>query len=659
MSEGLWRTASVPAELARDIAERHQLPIRVARWLGSRNIVTDEQIYNWKHPDEKPLSPWLFNHMDTAVKRILNAIDHRERICIVGDYDVDGVTASAIMATTLNYLKADFFCLIPHRVEDGYGLSKRLVERAKAQEASLIVTVDNGIAALEAVAFAYEAAVDVIVTDHHEPLEQLPAQVCALVHWCLADSRETAQLSGAGVAWKVAQALLERSERLDGAKSLMDWHAGLAALGALADVMPMHSVNRSLVTRGLRVLKHTTKPGWLALCQTAGVNPEGLTDRTLLWSITPRINAAGRMGSAKVALDLLLAENEDEALKLANQIELWNDLRKQETARAVAEASAACEPFSSANSAAIAIAGPWPLGVVGIVAAKLTEQYQKPVIVFADDKEEVLRGSGRAPDGFGLHETVSKCAEYLVHFGGHEAALGCAIERDRVQDFAEAFAASAEEWSDKLSQPGELALADDYLPLSEATLEMVAWLEQFAPFGPGNPEFTFYVGPVQLLSITRLGKGNHLRLKVKEGNHTSDLIWFQAPNEAAEWPEMTWIAAVVVLERNDWRGHSRAQLRIQQAFQLHGLMSRDVFGHLYRLLRVRRKLGIQDSADALSSLAAPQAQAVLDTFVELGFAERDASAYHVVEQASTRDLRESLNYQKHLRQTMKLNLNFA
>lgn len=657
MTEGLWGTAGLPSGLAEELAARHELPVRVARWLCLRHKVTDKQVQEWKNPSAEPLSPWLFHHMQTAVQRLQDALARRERICIVGDYDVDGVTASAILATTLQRLDADWFCLIPHRIHDGYGLSESLVDRAVEQGARLIVTVDNGIAATAAIQRAQQVAVEVIITDHHEPLEHLPEGVCAVVHWRLADSREVTQLSGAGVAWKLASALLERVLPNEDTEDLLNWHMGLATLGALADVMPMESENRALVYRGLKGLRQSRHPGWQALCEVAGIERARITDRTLLWNITPRINAAGRMGTAELALQLLLAKDLEAARGLANQLEHYNDLRKRETARALDEAIGMCEQeFGSWLPAALAIAGPWPLGVVGIVAAKLSELYERPVIVFADDGSTVLRGSGRAPEGFGLHDAVSRCAEHLVHFGGHEAAVGCAVDRSHVQPFAAAFARSAGSTEPPLATRAPIPLADDYLPLAEATLEMVDWLDRFAPFGPGNPEFHFYVGPVQLMAVTSMGQGNHLRLRVQEGKASVDLVWFQAPKNAAEWPVNSWIAAVVVLERNDWRGTSRVQLRVQQAFLLRGLVSRDDLGYLYRLLRARRRLKPQDGAVALSAGTDETTKMAFDTFVELGFAEWDMSAYHVVEQVAPRDLRDSLNYQRHLREAMNVNL---
>lgn len=654
MAEGLWRTSAVPAEFAEELAKRHRLPVRVARWLAIRGITDEKEVAEWLEPPSEFLSPWLFSGMKAAVIRILAAITAQERICVMGDYDVDGVTASTIVASTLSYLGANWICLIPHRVEDGYGLSTALVDRAVDQGTELIITVDNGIAATAALDYARGRGLDVVVTDHHEPPEQLPTSLCALVHWCQAEEEAVGQLSGAGVAWKLAEALLEQAGvDASATTELKDWHVGLAALGALADVMPMKTENRALVRRGLEALQRTPQAGWVALCEVAGVDPGRLNDRTVLWNLTPRLNAAGRMGSAQVAFELLMANQAVEARSIAQQIEIWNDERKRETSRAVEEAVQLCEAqFAGSPPAAIAVAGPWQLGVVGIVAAKLVERFDCPVVVFADDGSSVLKGSGRAPNGFSLHEAMERCAQYLVHFGGHQAAVGCAIEPEKLGDFKRALIQSTDESRTSVKDTGETAVADDYLPLSEATMEMVTWLDLFAPHGPGNPEFNFFLGPLQLVSVARMGKGNHLRLRVREGTEEVDLVWFQAPEAAAQWSPGLQISAVVFLERNEWRGMARVQLRVKEAHLLHGVVPREDFAYLYRLLRTRRTLLVHEGLTALPELRREKAQLIFDTFVELGFAEWDRSAYHVVEQGVTRDLRDSHHYQRHLRHAM-------
>ena len=673
----LWSSAGIDIDTVKRVADTYRMPVRVARVLCSR--VGEDEIPQWLRPETIPFrSPYLFSEMTPAVTRVHKAIAASQRIAVIGDYDVDGVTATTILATTLEALGADYRCYIPHRVDDGYGLSEDLIDRAVAGGCQLVVTVDNGIRAVEAVRYARQQAIDVIVTDHHEPGDDWPDEAIAVLHHALSDDRELSVLSGAGVAWKFAEALLEETHHSD----LQRWHLGLATLGAFADVMPMRAENRRLVREGLEVLRSASKPGWLALCQVAGVNPSSLTETSILWSITPRINAAGRMDSAELALALLLATTESEAMRLAGEVELKNEERRRETTRATAGAQAAIEATYADTGVppVIVVAGEWPLGVVGIVAAKLSDTYGRPAIVFADDGNHLLRGSGRSPEGIPLHEAVSRCSHLLEHFGGHSTALGCGISRENLESFRTALietmqtgehtngaacdvvtsehgqSVDGEDGSQdlqfNLSGPAEdlKTIADDYLPLHEATLEAANWLVQLGPYGPGYAPYRFYVGPVELVDVTPMGQGRHLRLTIREGRNSAKLIWFSPPKWAFHLSSGTTLAAIVNLEVNTWQGRQQAQLRAETVVVLSKPVLREDFAMVYRLLQARRKVVEADVRASLPTSDQMPIQTIFDTFVDLGFAYLHESEYHVVEQAQARDLRESIVYQSHLRE---------
>jgi single-stranded-DNA-specific exonuclease len=649
----LWRTAQVDDALAERIASRFHLPHRVAKWLCIRNIPED-RIAAWLRPESSEwLSSGVFWDMDAAVNRLLAAAEAGERVCIVGDYDVDGVTASAILATTVEALGITWRCLIPHRVEDGYGLSQRLVDQAYALGSTVLVTVDNGIRAHEAIDYAVSLGMDVVLTDHHEPGDTLPESALVTLHWARADGSEARTLSGAGVARKFADALLRRAVQSADATPLLNWHTGLAALGALADMMPMSVENRKLVKAGLSFLRQCDHPGWRALCHVARVDAQTLSETAVLWSIAPRLNAAGRMGTATVALDLLMSKTDEEAAPLAERIEAWNRERKEDTERVFQEALAqhqALDPHGT--SPVIVVSGPWNLGVAGIAAARLVNATGRPALVLADDGTGLLRGSGRASDGFPLHEVVTQCKDYLVHFGGHEAAIGCAVEKEQLEQFREAVCAAAKPYDKRFGASlDDEPVADDYLPLGEVTLETLEWVERFAPHGPDNPPLTFYVGPVTVVQVTPMGGGKHARIRVREGKQECDLVWFRAPEDVVRWERGWTVAAVVSLERNTWKGRTSAQLRVTDAFVLRKPLLRQELGYLYRLLHARRKLTLQEAVSSVPERSAEEAQIALETFVELGFAERTESAYHVVEHVVPRDLRDSKHYQSHLRRS--------
>jgi single-stranded-DNA-specific exonuclease len=647
LTDALWRTSQLEAAKVQQIVSRFNVSERVARWLCLR--VGDEedirQFLNVEDIRESP--PDAFVDMDAAVNRILRAVAGKERICIVGDYDVDGVTASAILATTLNHLGADWECLIPHRVNEGYGLSVSLVERAMAIDCKLIVTVDNGIRSIEAIDFGQAADIDFVITDHHEPGDVLPDPNIPVVHWSRSTTDGVKVLSGAGVAWKMAIALLA----VVGVESvpLQDWHRGLATLGALADVMPMIGENRRLVKMGLKALKRCQLPGWQALCDVARVSIDNLTEGTVLWNLTPRLNAAGRMDTAETAFNLLMAVDANTAKVLAESIEANNQARKLETERTFLAAAAQFEQYQThTEAAAIVVSGPWNLGIVGIVAAKLVEKFQRPAIVFADDGSGLFRGSGRAPQGFPLLSVVEQCADVLDHFGGHEAALGCAVAEGQFAGLQRRLNHAVGELG--FIQGGEVVeLADDYLPLSEATLDNARWIEQFAPYGPDNPALKFYVGPVELLQVSPMGNGKHARLSIREGQNKAQLVWFQVPAEVFAWPSGSIVSAIVDMSVNVWQGAARVQLQVQEAYLLNQPLLRDEFGEVYRLLHARRKVTAGDVASILPRAKRGEAEVVLAAFGELGFAHYRENAYHVVEHVVPKDLRDSLSYQSHLR----------
>ncbi|GGJ06061.1 hypothetical protein GCM10010885_14050 [Alicyclobacillus cellulosilyticus] len=654
----LWRTAVVDPDAARALAARLCVPERVACWLLARDIADPDA---WLRPGLHVGQPCAFTDMARAVERVRWAVQAGERVAVMGDYDVDGVTAAAIAWTALTRLGADCRVILPHRVRDGYGLTPALVDRAREAGARLLLTVDNGVRAAEAVAYARAHGLDVIVTDHHEPGDDMQRAAALwhgvpVVHWCRASHPWVRDLSGAGVAWTFARALL--GDALDqplaagAAVSLGDWLAALAALGTLADVMPLTGANRGLVKHGLAVLRTVQHPGWLALCREAGVDPAWLGEDDLMWSIIPRLNAAGRMDSAEDAMAVLLAEDPAAAAAAAARVGQWHALRRRETERAVAEALAWCRA-APPQAGGLVVSGAWPLGVAGIVAAKLAEVFGCAAVVLCDDGSEVLRGSGRGPAGVSVYQVLSACCDGLdgVAFGGHEAAVGCHVRRDVLAEFSRRVAACP------LARPGATAgadggetapAADDVLPLAEANEALWPWVEAMGPFGPGNPPLTFYIGPVVVERVVPMGDGSHARIHVREQGIAAEWVWFRAPAAVFHWQPGAVAAAVVTLHRNAWQGRVRYQWRVVRAWRLRGVLTREDFAYVYRLLRARRRLLQSELGNLGARRSEREVALALDTFVELGFAERTDGAYHVVEAAQPRDLRESRRYQRHL-----------
>jgi len=651
MTEWLWKTATISRDIAEEIAETCDVPLYVARWLCARgHSVETAQV--WVAPTASVLPGSVFTQLERAVDLLLGAIGARHRIAIVGDYDVDGVTATAIVHAALVALDADVVCIIPHRIHDGYGLSVGIVQRVVEADCQVLVTVDNGIGAHEAVAYAVEAGLTVIVTDHHAPSDPLPI-AHATVHYARATSAAAALLSGAGVAWKLATRLLQRSSQKLArarARTLYDWITGLAALGTLADMMTLTGENRHIVRAGLLGLERTEEPGWLALKRLGGLGAVPLTETAVLWQITPRLNAAGRMDTALIALQLLQAADMDTANQLAAALEACNLLRKEETSRANDEALEACEKMfvTGGVPAGVVAAGAWPLGVVGIVAAKLVERFGRPAIVFADDGADLLKGSGRAPEGYPLHDIVADASHALHHFGGHVAAIGCAVNREAIAEFTKAFQESAAALGGVvLNDSKNYITADDYLPLGQLCEETVGWMNRLGPFGPGNPPLNFLVGPVVLYDTSKLTAGKHARLTIGEGNRTEQAIWFQCPTQVFDWRPGQSVLLNISLEMNVWQGKTRVQARVIDGASLNQPLSREDFSIVYKLLRQHGQLSVSEILSR-TNLSAAHLELICAIFVELGFARQMDSAYHKVDGISPRDLRESATYHRHL-----------
>ncbi len=653
MSVPLWRAAAV-MDVARRLASAFEMPLRVARLIAARGYTEPEEVERLLTADEPWSDPMDFDDMRAACEHILRAVSAREVIAVIGDYDVDGVSAAVIVAKAIQALGGRVTCHIPERVSDGYGFSLRLLEEAKNEGASLIVTVDNGIRAVEAIRAAMADGLSVVVTDHHEPGDEIVPSGVPVLHFTRhRDPSSVKRGCGAFVAWKLATQLLD-SSGFPQTHALRRWILGLAALGTLADMMPVVGENRRLIREGVRALAEEGSAGWRVLCDGARVSRDTLGASDVSWRLVPRLNAAGRMAHADLAFRLLMAEDEEEAKRLAETMEVLNAKRREAVDRAFAEAVEAVEREHGPNPPAIVVAGAWPLGVVGLVAGRLAQAYACPAVALAEMGDGTLRGSGRAPEGVSMLDLLRRCADVLHQYGGHDAAVGCALNASQLPAFRAALLEAAVAAGPTSSAAGEPAVvADDYLMLSESADELLGWLERLAPFGPEHEPFRFFVGPVEIVRCARMGSGEHLRLTLAEGDACQDAVWFRAPERIAHDTSGLW-AFIVELVPNAWRGAVRPQLRIEQGYRLSRAVSREVFAAVFRALRrgpcsmetLRQRVG-GISPDLVRDL-----ESVVATFVELGFAALDGGLYHVIA-SQKRDLRDSLAYQALVRRHLR------
>ncbi len=467
--------------------------------------------------------------MDRAVERIHRAIDAGERIAVFGDYDVDGVTATALLYLYLDSVSADVYYKLPSRDDEGYGLSEAAVDFMASKGVKLIITVDNGVSACEAVRHAREVGLDVVVTDHHLPPPELPDAAAIVDPQLPYDTSPCKMLSGAGVAFYLAAAL-------DGCspEEMLPFYGDLAAIGAIADIMPLVGQNRRIVRAGLALLQNCERPGLAALIESCGLAGKPLTAENVSFGIAPRLNAAGRMDNATAALELLLCEDPEEAVDLAADLEAKNAARQkteQDILASVLEDIAADSGYSTDRILVVSGRGYHP-GVIGIVASRVVERFGKPAIIISIDETGEGRGSGRSIAGISLYNAIAACAPLLIRFGGHALAAGLSVREEQVPALRRQINAWAAQAYPVIERPA--LVVDLPVELAALTEEDVGALACLAPFGSGNPAPLFCVENAVIDAVYPLSDGRHSRLRLKQGEGTLYAAYFgRGPQELA------------------------------------------------------------------------------------------------------------------------------
>ena len=503
--------------------------------------------------------PFLLGDMEGACEAIRRAIAEGKRICVHGDYDADGICATALAVLVLRELGAEVSSHLPSRFDEGYGLARDTLTRLAEEGFGLVLTVDCGVTAVEEVAHARALGLEVVITDHHRAGPELPD--CPVVGPYRGDYPFT-ELCGTGVVWKLGQALLGT-----GSEALAR-HLDLVAVATVADVVPLLDENRGLAVAGLRQLARTQKPGLQELMRSASVDPATVDAGAIGFRLAPRLNAAGRLGRPEAALELLLTEEKEPARLLAAQLEDLNRDRQAVEQRILREAVEAIESWPEAHRRrrAYVVAGAgWHEGVIGIVASRLVERYNRPVVLIAGTEGD-WKGSGRSIPGFDLHDGLRQCAGHLERWGGHAAAAGLSIKPERVEAFAEAF-----------SSIGDLSLGEEDLrpPAKvdalvhgrDLTLDLCAELASLAPFGLGNPGITLLLAGCELAELSPVGDGKHLRFRVREdGRDSGSAIAFRFGGQIDRLRRVGQYDVAFRLEANQWNGTVSPQLNVREIF---------------------------------------------------------------------------------------------
>lgn len=553
-----------PVEIPASFADLN-LPPLIAQTLVRRGIDTPQAARLFLHPDSLPSTP--FPGIEPAVERIHEAIRRRERICVWGDFDVDGQTSTTVLVQTLQALGADVVYYIPIRGKESHGVHIETLQPILDNGTKLIVTCDTGITAYEAIDYANTRGVDVVVTDHHDLGPTLPNAKAIVNPKLLAEDHLLTNLAGVGVAYKLAEALLTNSQLLVTTPITPGFLLDLVALGLIADVALLKGETRSLVQRGIQVLRNTGRIGLRTMAELSGTSLESLTEETVGFTFAPRLNALGRLGDANPAVELLLSHDPVRARVVATQIEGLNAQRRLLTNQVfeAAEAQLRETPELLSEPAIILTNTNWPGGVVGIVANKLVERYRKPAILLNQSEQGILRGSARSVEGLHITEAITTQKDLLLGFGGHPMAAGLALEAWKLPDFRKGLGRAIEAQLGRSVRQEPVLQIDAWLKLDEIDLPFAESLEALAPFGAGNPSLKFATHRLSLRSVATIGKNReHLRLTVEDenGNIQSILWWGGAGSELPE--EGSKFDIAYSLRASTFRGDKQVSLQFEE-----------------------------------------------------------------------------------------------
>ena len=547
MSMKRWMFSPIDKEKAATLAEACGLPPFLALLLTARGMDDPAEIEEFLQGGELSDDPFAFADMAEAVERVQRAIDGGERITIFGDYDADGITATVLMYTYLREKGAQVRYLLPQREGEGYGLRPETIQQLAEQQTQLLITVDNGIAAADEVELARSMGIDVVVTDHHLPPDRLPSAV-AVVNPHRADCESGFKdYAGVGVAFKLVCAL-----EGDDAWALAHY-ADLVALGTLADIMPLRGENRVLVREGLRQINAGTRPGLTALAQVAGAGGKVQTSTSAVFTLAPRINAAGRMGDPQRAAELLLSETAEEAAERAAEINGYNVERQRMESVTMEEVTARIDahPEWMADRVLVIDGEGWSGGIVGILAARVLERYGKPCMLLSVLPDKV-KGSGRSFKGFPLFDAIASCADILTSFGGHELAAGVSLTTEHVEAFRRRINEYAAEKFPVMPVP-TLTL-DCKISPAQVQLDILDHIARLEPFGTGNPFPVFGLYRMVIQDITPVGGGKHLRLSLARDGVPLTVMWFHMTEAMCPFFRGDTVDVAATFDRNEFRG---------------------------------------------------------------------------------------------------------
>lgn len=548
-----WKIAKADENICSDILRKTNLSKTSAEILVSRGLTDLNELNDFFNGDELE-DPFCIKDMDKAVEAVNRALQSGSKICVYGDYDCDGVTSTAILYSYLEMLGADVIYYIPERSE-GYGLNKLAIDKIFHEGVSLIITVDNGISAIDEADYIKALDMELVITDHHQPSDVLP-KAYAVVNPHRSDcGSKFKELSGAGVALKLIAAI-------EGDYSaVMEQFCEISAIGTVADVVSLTGENRIIVRQGLEYLKNTENIGLSCLMEKCSLSPDKINSSTVAFTIAPRINAAGRFGSAETALQALICEDES-AEEFSDELILLNSKRKETQDKILAEIMAFIDEYPDVlHERVLVLAGRgWHNGVIGIVAAKLLSIFLKPVFLISLNDDGVGVGSARSVDGYNIFDALSACKNTLLKFGGHEKAGGFTVREEDIESFKESLLDYSKQNFEKM--PKLMICADKVIAASELSVENIKSLSVLEPYGEGNREPVFAILSATVLNIYSIGKGKHSRITVNYGGVTEQALFFNSPPASLEFSRGDKIDMLTNISINEYNGKESLTIKV-------------------------------------------------------------------------------------------------
>lgn len=557
----VWSVAKVNKERAISMASKLEIPPLLAMMLDIRGITKEEDVINFLQENKDFSDPFLMKDMDKAVERITTAVENGEKICVYGDYDADGVTSTSLLYSYLrDSLGADVMFYIPTRTGEGYGMNKSAVDKIHSLGVTLIITVDNGISAREEIDYANSLGIDTVITDHHMPSGAIPKAVAVVNAHQQDDKSPFKDFSGVGVAFKLVMAIEGEYADVD---SLLENFSDIATLGTIGDIVPLVGENRTLVKNGLRHIQNSDRIGINAMKQESGIAEKEINSSNVAFTLVPRINAGGRLGSSEKSVNLLLTEDEDEAVTIADKLGMDNRERQSIEKEILASIDEEVRRTPNiVNDKILVFAGKgWHQGVVGIAASRIKEIYDKPTIIIGIDDDGVARGSGRSVEGFSLCDAVFACSEHLTHYGGHPMAVGISLEKEKINDFRKAINAYCKD----IKMPYNILHIDCKLNPNQLDLSILDCLSYIEPCGASNPSPIFGLYNMTIIATKEIGNGKHMRITLSRGQGQVPVyaVYFNHNFQSCSYRNGDIVDVAVSLDRNIYNGQENLSVIIK------------------------------------------------------------------------------------------------